>query len=206
MTERKHYTGSAREIVTDLIGGILVAIAILFFAGQACGEDPPPEVSWLEESGITPLPVELAAEKAITSCPIWVPEDEIWRTYYSVTTNLSAWYTDLPCVRGGWWSGWHELEGPGVWDLPDLLPNAEYFDNAIFVIWFVQPIYSCEWLASPAVGGDCTIETHEALGFTTPFWYMVCPGWDAYPRPYAVCIFDDGFETGDASAWSREVP
>jgi hypothetical protein len=212
---------------------VLILSLLLATVAEAAGAISPEELLALfEESGFSapvPLPEKYRPpNKVLDTCPIFVPEDEVWEVYYSVTTNVSTDWDE--CTRLGWWSGWHELDGPGAYDIQDLLPNAN-FDPVIFIIWIIRPLYSCEWLAGPAVGGDCTRETHEAQGWTTPQWYVVCPGWDAAPLYYTeACllddgfesggvemwdaatgvsdpgIFEDGFETGDTSRWSGEVP
>jgi len=158
----------------------------------------------IEGLGYEPLPEKYRTTlKADSVCPIFVSEEEVWEAYYSVVTHLSAPWDS--CVRYTFWSGWMQLE-PGVYDIPE-------YEGAFWYLWIIQPIYSCEWLAGPEIGrydliGDCTRETHESLGFVTPLWYVVCPSWDAFPpsRFGSVCLFDDGFESGDASLWDQVVP
>lgn len=173
--------------MTDLVKAVVavVVLVLLFDAVIALGQEvePLPEKYMLAGDGV---------------CPIFVPEEEIWEARYHVVTNLSAPWDE--CTRYTFWSGQMELE-PGVYDIPE-------YEGAFWWLWMIQPIYSCEWLAGPEVGGDCTRETHEAAGWTTPMWYVVCPSWDAFPpsRFGSVCLFDDGFESGDTGAWSSTVP
>ena len=196
---------SAVWIVIMIILSILAVLGLATVEGAEITFNQEIETDWraaVEDAGYTPLPESLrVTPKADATCPIFVPEEEVWEVYYSVATNQSAPWDE--CARHGWWSGWHELAGPGVYDLPDLLPNVD-FENVIFIIWLIRPLVSCEWLPGPAVGGDCTRETaEEDPDWVFPQWYVVCPDWDAAPRNYEACVFDDGFESGDTDRWSN---
>ena len=111
-------------------------------------------------------------------CPIIVPAGEVWEAMYEVIYDRSE--TAHPCVRATRWSGWMMLES-GKYDV------GGNVDGLVFVYWLTRPF-----------------PRDEGEGAVNPQFYKVCPSWDAFPG-YGVCLFDDGFESGDTSAWRLAV-
>lgn len=126
-------------------------------------------------------------------CPLYVPENEVWEATYIIVTTESSWHD--PCSRQTWGSAWVVL-GPGQYDVPE-------YPNTVFIIWFIRPLVSCTlfWY-NDCIRPEITDETQ----WVWPQFDKVCPDWDAFPGYGSVCLFDDGFESGDASTWSKEVP
>lgn len=146
----------------------------------------------IEGLGYVPLPEEYRATlKAGSVCPIAVPPGEVWEAYYSVKTDYAASWDQ--CLRYSEWSGWMTLE-EGRYDV-------RVIDGMIFIIWYIHPLVSCNWFWYE---DDCTRPDDDPQ-WIHPMWYVVCPDWDAFPRTDNLCIFDDGFESGDTSAWDRTV-
>ena len=111
-------------------------------------------------------------------CPIIVPPGEVHEVKYQIYTDRSD--PANQCWRDLFTMGWLTLEA-GKYDVPQRA-------GTIFVYWTIRPLPYED----------------RATGAYSEQWYVVCPGWDAYPGLW-VCLFDDGLESGDTSSWDKTV-